>query len=167
MIVARRTSKRTQRGEGSHDPRVLYAASIERIEESELLICEGRWSLSMYVAGLAVESPLQAFATRMGEPHDARHSLDKWLNKCPAALVDAIRGRASTQWSELNTMWSNDLRYLSESGLLGRIRDRKHDRGIKGGRDSVLRVCARRCADDARAVHNRGLLQWHRDSSRS
>lgn len=163
--MARRTGKRSQRGTGSHDPRVLYAASIERIEESELLFRDGRWVLSMYVAGLAVEALLQAFAIRGGEAHDARHGLQQWLNKSPAVLVDAIRGDAKTEWSELNTMWNNDLRYLSEAGLLGRLRDRKHDRGIKGGRESVLKICSRRCVDDARAVHNRGLLQWRRDSS--
>ena len=76
----------------THKPNVLYLASIERIATARRMIdqqpCD--YVMASYLAGLAVESILQAIALHAGASHDARHSLSNWLAKCPAALHDAL-----------------------------------------------------------------------------
>lgn len=151
----------------SRSTKVLHEASIERMEEAELLFDAGRHLLCMYTAGLAVECLLQAFASLSGAAHDARHDLRLWLDKCPAPVVDELRAKTLLEWSRLGTHWSNDLRYLSEPALRGWLRRRELDRGIRGGAASVTRTCARRCLDSARIIHNKGLLLWQTPSSRS
>jgi len=79
----------------SLQPPVLYEASIERLDEADLLYRERRWALAMYASGLAVESLLQAFALGRGAEFDARHDLPGWLTKGPGELSDAIRGKAA------------------------------------------------------------------------
>jgi hypothetical protein len=116
----------------------------------------------MYTAGLAVECILQALALRWGAKYDARHDLIKWLQKCPSGLQLALRTHAAEQWSTVNTAWTNRLRYLSEDGLLGYLRKKEFNRGIRGGRDSVLKLNARKLCYAAHVVHGKGLVIWHR-----
>lgn len=144
----------------SLDPRVLRAASIERLGEAELVHSHGRWACSAYLSGLAVESLLQSFAGQVGAAHDARHDLRSWLAKSPGGVLAAITARAGPEWSLLTAMWSNDLRYLSEDGLLGWIRRKRLHGRIRGGRESILRTCSRRCLESARLVHSKGLVAW-------
>lgn len=155
-------SPRVARPSLSRDAGALYAASLERIEDAEVLLDNGRWVLSMYVAGLAVEAILQAFALRSGEPGDARHDLRDWLKKCPPRLVDAV-GAAPAEWSRLSIAWNNSLRYLPEYAVLGHLRSHRLGKGIKLGKEgaeAVLKVNAKRLVDAARLVHGKGLAVW-------
>jgi HEPN domain-containing protein len=148
----------------SQRPEILYAASLERIEEAELLMDAQAWGLAMYVAGLSVETLLQAFAMRDGAAHDARHDLRAWLGKCPARVIDVINDTAGAEWSRLNTAWTNSLRYLSISGVLGHLRSRKLTQRIKlgkAGSDKAVEVNARRLLEAARIVHGKGIALWH------
>src|ERR1035437_10719812 len=100
----------------SHRPNVLYLASIERMASARRMIDEKPhdYVLASYLAGLAVESILQALALQGGSPHDARHSLSNWLSKCPLAMHDAVKGAA--EWNEIVALWDNGIRYLSFDG---------------------------------------------------
>jgi len=120
----------------------------------------GDYVLAMYLAGLAVECVLQAFAIREGAKHDARHDLPKWLLKCPSRLRDVIKGEVGGAWSQLVALWDNDLRYLSVAGLLGYLRDKKADRRISGGPAAIVRQNARRVVDAATIIHNKGIALW-------
>jgi hypothetical protein len=60
--------------------------------------------LPSYVAGLAVESILQALALQGGGAHDAKHALPNWLSKCPSPLHDALKG--SGEWNQLVALWT-------------------------------------------------------------
>jgi hypothetical protein len=147
----------------SQRPRVLYEASLERLEESEALFARGSWGMAMYAAGVGVEALFQGFAHRAGARHDARHDLRAWLAKCPEALIDAVMRSASAEWWMLNAYWDNTLRYLSQSAVLGRLRSLQGGRlviGLKGGPDALLRTSARRCLNAARIVHGKGVNQW-------
>lgn len=144
----------------SSQPRVLHAASVERITEADEVLENGRYALSMYLSGLAVECILQAIAIRDGAAHDAKHDLIKWLMKCPEKLKDAIRARAADDWSTVNTTWSNRLRYMSESGALGYLRNKGLVRRIKGGHESILKVNAKRLLASAQAVRRKGMIIW-------
>jgi hypothetical protein len=139
---------------------VLYAASIERIEEAQILFDRGSWAMSIYLAGLAVEAILQAFAHRGGSPHTARHDLGRWLDLCPSRLVDLIKGNARDEWSLLSSVWDNTLRYLPEEGLVAHLKASDVGRRLKGGRKAMARTIACRFLDAARAVHNKGLQIW-------
>lgn len=148
----------------SQNPEVLYAASLERIGEAQTLYEEEAWVLSMYVSGLAIECLLQAFAFRDGATHDARHDLRAWLRKCPGAVIDVISKNAGDEWSRLNSVWSNEIRFYSASGLLRYLRNRKLNRGIKTGSEGpagIVKVNASRLIGDARKVHGKGISLWH------
>lgn len=142
---------------------VLFGASLERRDEAAALLSQQRWTLAMYVSGLSVEALLQAHAVRNGAPRDAKHDLSKWLNKCPSAVVDAVKATAATEWSTLLVLWSNELRYLSLDALIGRLREIGADRGIKLGKEghrSLAKVMANRCVRSAAAVHDKGMVLW-------
>jgi hypothetical protein len=144
----------------SHRPNVLYLASIERMAAARRMIDDKPhdYVLASYLAGLAVESILQAFALLGGAEHDARHSLSKWLSKCPASLHQALKG--SADWNLLVARWDNGIRYLSFDGLLGYFRDKGYVRGKKGGVESIVRHVTKDLVDAAEVVHTKGLAVW-------
>lgn len=147
----------------SRDPGILYAAALERIREAESPLGSQSWALGVYVSGLAVETLLQAFALRIGAPHDVGHDLGRWLQKCPAALIDAASDTARGEWSRLTTVWRNDMRYWSADALLGHIRGLGGHRRIKTGHDprtSILKANAHQILDAARTIHYKGLSLW-------
>src|SRR5262249_33609752 len=141
---------------------VLHQASLERILEAGILYERDAWALSIYVAGLAVESLLQAFALRTGAAHDAGHDLSQWLKKCPTPVINSLRNQA-TEWNCLTTTWSNNIRYLSRDGLLGHLRERKLMVRIKLGRrgpHGAIKVTASRVLEAARTIHGKGAAIW-------
>jgi len=114
--------------------------------------------LASYLAGLAVESILQALALQNGSAHDAKHSLPNWLSKCPSALHDSVKG--SAEWNEVVALWDNGLRYLSFDGLLGYFRKKGYGKGMKGGVESIVRGVTKNLVDAAEMVHKKGLAVW-------
>ena len=144
----------------SYKPNVLYLASIERIITARQLVHESPrdYVIATYLAGLAVESILQAIAIRHGAVADARHDLLRWLNRCPSSLVHSLRG--VSEWSHLLTAWDNGIRYLSYDGLLGFLRQRNLVHGQKGGVESIVRGSVKAIVESARVVHEKGTVQW-------
>ena len=144
----------------SHRPNVLYLASIERMTAARRMIDDKPrdYVLASYLAGLAVESILQALALRGGAAHDARHSLSNWLSKCPSSLHEALKG--SADWNLLVARWDNGIRYLSFDGLLGYFRNKGYVHGKKGGVESIVRAVTKDLVDAAEFIHNKGLAVW-------
>src|SRR2546423_13067657 len=144
----------------SHRPNVLYLASIERMAAARRMIDQKPhdYVLASYLAGLAVESILQALALHGGAAHDAKHTLSKWLSKCPSGLHDALKG--SAEWNQLVARWDNGIRYLSFDGLLGYFRNKGYVRGKKGGEESVVRHVTKSLVDAAEVVHQKGIAVW-------
>jgi hypothetical protein len=144
----------------TYRPTVLYLASIERIDTARRLADAAPYDyvVASYLAGLAAESILQAVALHNGAAHDAKHSLARWLSKCPATLNDALKG--SAEWNELVALWDNGIRYLSMDGLLGYYRDKGYVKGKKGGVASRVRAVTRQLVNAAEVVHKKGLAQW-------
>lgn len=149
----------------AHKPKVLYLASLERIEEAQTCRDSGHCVAAMYLGGLAVECILQALALRDNPQHDARHDLTKWLSRCPRSLEETLKSDpvVAGDWNRVDTVWYNGMRYLSENGLLGYLRgiDRA-EKDIKGGREAILKENAKRLVDSASAVHKKGLATWRR-----
>jgi hypothetical protein len=144
----------------SYRPNVLYLASIERISAARRMVDAKPYDyvLATYVAGLAVESILQALALRGGAAHDARHSLANWLSKCPPALNNTLKG--SAEWNRLVALWDNGIRYFSFNGLLGYFREKNYAHGKKGGVESIVRRVTKDLVDAAEIVHKTGLAVW-------
>lgn len=144
----------------SQRPNVLYLASIERMAAARRMIDEKPhdYVLASYLAGLAVESILQALALHGGAAHDARHSLSNWLSKCPSSLHEALKG--SADWNLLVARWDNGIRYLSFDGLLGYFRNKGYVRGKRGGIESKVRAVTKDLVDAAEFIHNKGLAVW-------
>lgn len=160
--MARRRGKRESKSL-SHDPRVLHAASIERIMEADVCFKKKYWTITIYLAGLAVECILQALALRDDPKHDSRHDLTKWLGKCPRRLENTLKSiEMGAHWNHLNTVWYNEIRYLSEAGLLGHLRKIGHAGKSKTGREAILRQNADSLLESANLVHKKGLAAWPR-----
>src|SRR5215204_698978 len=140
----------------SHRPVVLFHASLDRLKESHSAFDNHDYTLAMYLGGVAVECILQAIALRSVSQHDARHDLSHWLAKCPQSLQNFIKGRSANSWSVLLAIWDNGLRYLSEQGTLGYLREKKATRGIQGGPKAIIRENARRLIAAADIIHNAG-----------
>ncbi len=144
----------------SHKPVVPYHASILRMDECHRSFESRDHVLAAYLSGVAVECILQALALSGGSAHDARHDLSKWLAKSPVALQESINADARAQWSQLVSPWDNGIRYFSDAGFLGYVRDKGVTRGIAGGPDSQIREVARRLRDSADITHKNGVKQW-------
>lgn len=144
----------------SYRPNVLYLASIERMAAARRMIDQKAYDyvLASYLSGLAVESILQALALRGGAAHDAKHSLSKWLSKCPPAMHEALKG--SAEWNLLVALWDNGMRYLSFDALLGYLREKDAVHGRKGGVESIVRSATKALVDAAESVHKKGLAVW-------
>ena len=141
-------------------PEMLYEASLEYVDALVELHRDRRGLLAAYVSGLAVECVLQPIALHHGATDDAKHDLRNWLRKCPSVLQRTISETVSTQWSFLNLVWTNRLRYLSRSGLYGHLKALELHRGLKGDQESIFKVNAKTMVDAARAVHNKGIKTW-------
>ena len=144
----------------SHRPNLLYLASIERMDASRRLLQSKPhdYVLANYLAGLSVECILQALALNNGASHDARHSLPKWLAKCPSSLHEILK--TSAHWSLLVALWDNNMRYLSFDGLLGYFRKKGCVRGKKGGVESIVRKVTMELLNAAQDVQNKGIAVW-------
>jgi hypothetical protein len=144
----------------SHRPNVLYLASIERMTAARRMVDDKPhdYVLASYLAGLAVETILQALALHGGAAHDARHSLSNWLSKCPSSLHEALK--VSADWNLLVARWDNGIRYLSFDGLLGYFRNKGYVHGKKGGVESIVRAVTKDLVDAAEVIHNKGLAVW-------
>ena len=147
-------------GELSHDPRVLFHASIERNQASWNSIERKDYVLAMYLAGLSVECILQAIVLKNGGIRDAKHSLKLWVAKCPISLQDAIKRDARSEWSMMVAMWDNTFRYFSEQAMLGYLRAKGYHRNISGGSTAVLKKNGKELVAASEVVQKKGLAQW-------
>lgn len=151
-----------------HRPVVLYQASAERKDAAWAAFALGDYVLAMYLAGLAVESILQAIALNDRPIHDAKHDLTSWLGKCRASIQDILKSDPLREhWSRVVRVWCNELRYLSRDGLLGYMRKMKLNRGIPGGPDDIMKSVAKSLLDSASMVHSTGVAAWARYTGKS
>src|SRR5688572_5017234 len=97
-----------------HRPIVLYQASAERKEAAWVAFHRGDFVIATYLAGLAVESILQAIALNDNPVHDAKHDLTKWLGRCRTSIQDILKNDPVREdWNRVVRVWCNELRYLS------------------------------------------------------
>ena len=133
-------------------------AAREHIDLAQELHDAGRFVMSHYLAGLAVECILRAYLYRLSPVFSGRHDLpvlyrasqiDSFLaledqDKVAAALIDVSR------------RWSNSHRYRSEDAL----RRFLYRAGI-GRKGKFVRESSRQIVNAASLVVDQGVLHWN------
>lgn len=113
---------------------VYRDAAAEHVTVARELYDAGRYVLANYVAGLATECILRAYRHMIDAEFDARHDVDR-LHKLArfADVAPPSKSEAVGAWlGTVVSLWSNDLRFLSESALRKRWTKRRLYEGIKG-----------------------------------
>lgn len=134
-------------------------APPQRTDAARTLYGDQRYTEAVYLAGVAVECVLRAFAQDGGEAFDARHDL-RLLFK--AATLERFVGEKQRQivsvaLGEVWARWKNNYRYAPEEGMRKELKRLKLDRGIKG---DALKETARVTIENALIVVNKGTFQW-------
>ena len=161
-------------------PNDYYQASLERIKQVRDIYQKGaiqefaanHHPLAYYHCGVAIECMLRAFITLKAKEFDGRHDLVVLLDESGLLDLDRVPGlddeRLRALKSELagavqlaHRLWSNSLRYASESRLRSYLRDRKFDRGIKG---DPLKENLRRLLEASTRIIDRGVMLWESQS---
>jgi hypothetical protein len=136
-------------------------AALEQIRAAEVLWDAGQYVLANYVAGLAVECMLRAYATR-NNPRlwdTAHHDLRIWYKEARFDLIvpNSKREIIGTARSELQTHWTNRQRYSSLELLRAEFKDKKLDRGIRG---DAMKELTKQTKDAASEIVLLGEAQW-------
>ena len=119
----------------------------------------GRYVLSNYAAGLAVECMLRAYRTMIDPAFDARHDLSslfalaKFGNVVPSGRDREI----GTALTAVVRLWSNDHRFLSEAALRRRFNRRLLFVGLRG---DMLKELTRQLIVNASVLVQLGIVQW-------
>ena len=141
-------------------------------KRQELYQTRDNYSLTLYVAGVAVESMLRAYLLKKKTDFESRHDVQLLLHE--SGMLDvgardteskgtfgggnrrlfAESGNCSRIVSEL---WHNNYRYASEERLLAHLKRKKLYRKAKG---DVLKANALRLLNAAKLTIARGILQW-------
>lgn len=150
-----------------------YKASLERMNQAKALYREGdAFSLTMYCAGLAVESLLRAFRWTEDTSFEGRHDLSDLLKAsrlfrideeymrrrgAPEEAIDdsAVSLRASM--NDVIILWHNNLRFASEASLKAFLLKINRVQGVKG---DPLKKNALDLLEASQTVINRGITLW-------
>ncbi len=150
-----------------------YEASLQRIRQAkELYRTNGNYALTMYVAGVAVESMLRAFMLRKSTEFVSRHDV-QWLLDESGMLEAGVailkrRGLSSDEIIDhqrtiqqaiktVSLLWANDYRYASEARLLTHLKRRKLYRKATGDQ---LKANALHLINAAGSFVANGTVQW-------
>jgi hypothetical protein len=140
-------------------PETYREAAYEHIKVCIQLHGEGKFLLSHYVAGLAVECTLRAYQFRKNTQFDGRHNIQKlYLGSGFDRMIPKARKSAIIQAIvEVDSRWSNSYRFLSTAELRRRLLELKLNRGISG---DLLEGSSRRLLDSAFELVQLGELKW-------
>jgi hypothetical protein len=131
----------------------------ERIGAAYAMYASARFVDALYLAGVAVECVLRAYATDESDEFEARHDLLRLLK---TATLERFVGQKKSQTisaalGEVWARWKNNYRYASDSRLRTEIKRLQLDRGIKG---DALKENARVALENALTIVNKGTFQW-------
>lgn len=114
---------------------------------------------TIYLAGVAVECILRAFASEETDEFEGRHDLSRLMK---AATLERFVGEKQRQaisaaLGEVWARWKNNYRYVGDIRLRSEIKRLQLDRGIKG---DALKENARMALENALTIVNKGTFQW-------
>jgi HEPN domain-containing protein len=134
-------------------------AAPERANAARALYQAHRYTEAVYLAGVAVECVLRAYAQEGGEAFDARHDLRQLFKA--ATLERFVGGKqrkaVSAALGEVWMRWKNSYRYAPAERMRKEISRLRLDQGIKG---DALKETARVAIENALVVVNKGRYQW-------
>jgi hypothetical protein len=158
------------------EPGDYYWAALERFKQSQdfyrrdskEILSTNHHSLAFYTCGVAVECMLRAFITLKTKEFEGRHDLDLLLVQSglldlnpPSTLGDDELTRMKIEIGgavgKVNRLWSNNLRYASESRLRTYLHELGLDRGIKG---DALKENLRQLLEASSRIIDRGAELW-------
>jgi HEPN domain-containing protein len=123
-------------------PQDYYYAATERMAQANLLRRQQRYSIAMYIAGVAVECMLRAFYPK-DRDFDKGHNIEALYKACdPEILGESAKKRLRGHIETVHLLWQNRYRYFSEERLRAHIRALGHDkRGVNPGADFLKVRC--------------------------
>ncbi len=142
-----------------HDARDYLEAAKEHVGALSVLYDDGRYVLTMYVAGLAAECLFRAFRAKKGLPFRSDHSLDILSREAgfPQLIAGGDRLRFDAALAELMLGWQNRYRFCSQKAIRASLKNRRLDRGVKG---DPVKEFARRLASTAVELVSIGIGPW-------
>jgi HEPN domain-containing protein len=131
----------------------------ERLEAASQMYKSSRFVDALYLAGVAVECVLRAYAQDESDEFEGRHDLSRLMK---AATVERFAGEKQRQaisaaLGEVWTRWKNNYRYAPDSKLRAELKRLQLDRGIKG---DALKENARVALQNASTIVNKGSFIW-------
>ena len=123
------------------------------------LYAAGKYVLTIYVAGLAVECMFRAYAARDGRPFRSDHSLKNHDDdaRYSVRLTEAQYREANPALLRLIELWRNTHRYRSPRSMRRFLKASRLDRGIRG---DFLKENARRAVVLADRLLTLGFERW-------
>jgi len=133
--------------------------AAERVQAARVMYDGGRYVDALYLAGVAVECVLRAYAKEENDEFDGRHDLLRLLK---AATLEQFVGEKQRQsisaaLGEVWARWKNNYRYAPDPRLRAEVKRLQLDRGIKG---DALKENARVSLENALVIVNKGTFQW-------
>ena len=133
-------------------------AAREHIDLAQDLHDAGRYVMSHYLAGLAVECILRAYLYRLSPIFSGRHDLPVLYraSQLDRTVDPAEENNVNAALVEVSRRWSNSHRYRTEDAL--RLFLRRAGIGHKG---KFVRESSRRIVNAALVIVNQGVLHWN------
>ncbi|MFM7129812.1 MAG: hypothetical protein ACKO0V_10690 [bacterium] len=138
----------------------------------EIWKVENSFALSMYCAGLAVESMLRAFRWSEDTSFEGRHDLAELLKASQILRIDdeymkeigATENEITQSYlairsamNQVVVLWHNNLRFASEETTLAFLKKQGKIKGLKG---NALKQNATELLEAAQLIINRGATLW-------
>ena len=147
-----------RKGKQEDEAETYREAAREHVTVAQDLHEAGRYVMSHYLAGLAVECILRAYLYRLSPVFSGRHDLPVLYR---ASQLDGVIDPADEDYVnaalvEVSRRWNNSHRYRSEDAL--RLFLRRAGIGRKG---KFVRESSRRIANAALVIVNQGVLHWN------
>ncbi len=141
-----------------NEAEIYREAATEHLALARELHDTGRYVMSHYLAGLAVECILRAYQYRVSPIFSGRHDLQTLYRdaKFDDSMTLEQKNKTVAALTEVTRRWSNSHRYRSEDAL--RLFLRRANIGRTG---KFVRESSRRITNAAAAVVEIGVLRWN------
>ncbi len=141
-----------------NEAEIYREAAVEHLALARELHDTGRYVMSHYLAGLAVECILRAYQYRLSPVFSGRHDLQILYSSAGFASIVPQENQEAVgaALSEVSRRWSNSHRYRSEAALRLFLR-----RANLGGTGKFVRESSRKIVNAATLVVEIGAVKWN------
>lgn len=137
-------------------------AALEHLSQAQFLHSDARrYSLTHYIAGVAIECMLRAHGLRADDEFTGRHDLIQLALR--ANFFDLGRGAKRPEYiaevTEANLRWRSNHRYFTQGQLRSHLNDVGVDQRIRGDK---LKYNSQRMYNLAEEIVRLGELKWNK-----